>query len=124
MLVVKNRLASSSIHGLGVFADEFIPSGSVIWKWYDGIDGKTNIKTIKSLPLACQDFFNVYGWSENGIYKYCIDNQKYINHSNTPNCVLIDGGNTGIANKNIDIGEEITEDYKSFVDNFDIKDFK
>lgn len=33
MLLVKTRLGISSIHGIGLFADELIPKGTVTWRF-------------------------------------------------------------------------------------------
>ena len=123
MLLIKNKLAPSSIHGLGLFAEEYIPSGSVIWKTIDGFDGKVSIESVESLPLVCRKYFEIYGWIENGKYNFCIDNQKYINHSDNPNCIVSDDGSVGIAGRDIEAGEEITEDYRSFDENFGKRDF-
>ena len=35
MLLVKTTLRPSEVHGLGLFADEFIPKGIAIWR-FDG----------------------------------------------------------------------------------------
>jgi hypothetical protein len=38
MLVVKTKIKNSEIEGLGLFADQFIPKGSVIWKYDPSFD--------------------------------------------------------------------------------------
>ena len=38
MLLVKTRLGASAIHGIGLFADEFIPKDTVTWRFTPGLD--------------------------------------------------------------------------------------
>ncbi len=40
MLLVKTRNGKSTIEGIGCFADQFIPKGTVIWRYLDGFDQK------------------------------------------------------------------------------------
>ena len=53
----------------------------------------------------------------------CIDNEKYINHSDDPNCVFTADGNKAIAARDIKAGEEITQNYKDFDEKFGQKEF-
>jgi SET domain-containing protein len=57
-------------------------------------------------------FLKEYSWEENGITYFCSDDAKYINHSLNNNLEVKDI-NVYIlkANKYIDIGEELTENY-------------
>ena len=123
MLMVKTKIAPSKIHGVGVMTEEFIPMGSIVWQWHEGIDRKVSIAVVDALPPICQAYFKTYGWIENGEYIICIDDEQYINHSNNPNCIFVDDGNTAIASRDIAIGEEITQDYKTFDERFGLKEF-
>jgi hypothetical protein len=40
MLLVKTRLGQSLISGIGLFADQFIPKDTIIWKFTEGVDVK------------------------------------------------------------------------------------
>jgi len=123
MLIVKTKLAPSLIHGIGVFTEEFIPSGSIIWQWHEGIDHKVSPELVDALPEVCQEVFKRYSWIENDMYIICIDNERYINHSDNPNCVFPDDGTIGFAARDIQIGEEITQDYSTFDEDFGKKEF-
>jgi SET domain-containing protein len=123
MLMCKNKLAPSDIHGLGVFTEEFIPKGEVIWEWHEGIDRCVSPSVVDALPTNCQQIFKRYSWVEHGSYIICIDNEKYINHSDNPNCVFTPDGNKAIAARDIKSGEEITQNYKDFDDKFGQKEF-
>lgn len=121
MLVVNTAVAPSEIHGVGLFSKEFISSGSLIWQWHENIDQEISTDVVGALPPACQETFKRYGWVENGKYILCIDNEKFINHSDNPNCVFI--GDIAVASRDIQIDEEITQDYRQFDDNFGLKEF-
>jgi hypothetical protein len=49
MLLVRTTLRPSGVHGLGLFADEFIPKGFVIWRF----DGHVDSVTMRASSLHC-----------------------------------------------------------------------
>jgi hypothetical protein len=51
--------------------------------------------------------------SPEGIYVFCGDNAKFMNHSTDPNCDDPEGRYT-VANRDIEAGEELTSDYTTF----------
>jgi SET domain-containing protein len=83
MLFVKTKVLPSKIHGLGLFADEFIPKGTIIWKFTPGFDLKFTKEQIKSVPKQVQEYLETYCWLSKKSGKYCFssDNGKYFNHS-------------------------------------------
>jgi SET domain-containing protein len=118
--LIKNYLAKSKIHGLGLFADENIKKGRIIWKFNPFIDILIPKKAMNQLPRVAQEFIMEYGWlskiSEN--YLICSDNDRFINHSSNPNLnIIVDEKEPevmSIANRDISKGEEITVNYKDF----------
>ena len=50
MLLVKTKLDLSGIHGIGLFANEFIPKDTVIWKFNRLIDLRCSESEIGQLP--------------------------------------------------------------------------
>ena len=50
MLMVKTRIAPSSIAGIGVFADQDIPAGTVTWRFVPGYDLLLTQIAIDALP--------------------------------------------------------------------------
>ena len=81
MLLVKTTIAPSSIHGIGLFADQCIPQGT-------------------------------------RIYILCSDDTRFFNHAETPNTESreVDGEDEVItvAKRDIQPGEELTDDYRTF----------
>ena len=120
MIFVKTKVLPSKIQGLGLFADEYIPKGTIIWKFTPGFDLKFTKEQIKEFPEQVQEYLKIYSWLSEKSNKYCFssDNGKYFNHSKTPNS-LSDyyKDEEEVVTKAIrDIlrGEEITDDYSSF----------
>ncbi len=113
MLTVKTYLGKSIIHGIGLFAGEFIKKDTVIWELNRGIDLIITQDQYEKLPPLAKQHFDWFAYySENrGGWILCFDNGKFVNHSVTPNTY---GISDTIALKDIEIGEEITENYYVF----------
>ena len=85
----------SSIHGKGLFAKTFIPSGTVIG-------------TLKGEHTTTDGDHVLWIDDKRGILVQC--DLRYINHSDSPNAVYYDSLEV-CAVKDINPGEEITHDY-------------
>jgi SET domain-containing protein len=112
MLLVKTYLDKSAIHGLGVFAGEFIRKGTKIWRFADGFDRAYSLKQFAKLPKPARDFLKLYGYRVDGEILFTVDHDRHINHSDDPNTILRNG--YAIARRNISKGVEITNDYREF----------
>jgi SET domain-containing protein len=117
MLKVKTKLDRSKIAGIGVFADQEIKKGEVIWQMNNLSVFKITTEDYEKLSQEEKDFIEEkdYYWiDENGSYMIPLDDSRFINHSDNPNVVDKDDY-CCIADKNIALGEEITMNYKSLV---------
>jgi uncharacterized protein len=115
MLLVKTYVDKSKIHGIGLFANEFIPKGTIIWQYNSIVDRIATESEIKQLRLILEpDVYKELRYPisrlEKNIYVIYGDNTKFTNHSENPNIVSGDGLFT-IADRDINIGEELTENY-------------
>src|SRR3989344_8593324 len=125
MICVKTKIGPSKINGIGLFADEFIPKGAIIWKFTPGFDLKFTKGQIKKFPKQVQEYLETYCWLSKKSGKYCFasDNAKYFNHSKNPNSLSAYYKNeeevVTKAIQDIQKGEEITDNYSTFE-----KDFK
>ena len=118
MFTVATMVKSSPIQGVGVFAAQFIPAGTAIWTFTHGVDWKLAPEEISSFPQPFQARLRRYCYlDESGVYILCGDNAKFMNHSEAPNCD--DRGEVTSAIDDIQVGEELTCDYRSFDTEFD-----
>lgn len=124
MLFIKTKVLPSKIQGLGLFADEFIPKGTIIWKFTPEFDLKFTKKQIKKFPKQVQEYLETYCWLSKKSDNYCFssDNGKYFNHSKNPNSLSAYYENeeevVTKAIRDIQKGEEITDDYSTFEKGF------
>jgi SET domain-containing protein len=120
MLLVKTRIGLSSIHGIGLFADEDIPRGTVVWDFMPPFDVMVSAKKVNFLPEAARAQVLKYSYydDDEGKYVLCGDDARHFNHSETPNtgngCGQNGTGNATIAICDIRAGEEITCNYFDF----------
>lgn len=122
MFTVKTKIEKSEIHGIGVFADEFIPNGTVIWKYQENFDITLSNEQFEQLPKSAQEFFVHYGHysKAEGGYVLCGDNARFTNHSKSPAMQMLTVTDS-VAVRDINIGEEITEDYEYFDEKYKLK---
>ena len=123
MLLIKTKLGSSKIHGIGIFADQNISKGTIVWGFNSLIDIYITKSDLKKLPISSQEQLLKYIFLDKICKNYllCGDDARFFNHSDKPNC---DDGTDNIttAIKNIKKGEELTVNYKIFYG--DIKEHK
>lgn len=119
VLLVKTKIGYSKINGIGVFAAEFIPKGTIIWKYVLGFDQKLTQEQLDRFPKITKEFLEKYTYFNKytNFYVLCCDDARFYNHSKAPNTMGADMDGTedegaDIAAKDIEIGEEITCDYE------------
>jgi hypothetical protein len=112
MLLVKTYLDKSAIHGLGLFAGEFIAKGKKIWRFVEGYDRVYSPKQFAKLPKAAKDFIRFHGYRVDGEILLTVDHDRHINHSEDANTFWRNG--YSIARRDIAKGAEITNDYREF----------
>lgn len=111
MLLVNAKKSPSGIHGMGLFAQEFIPEGTVIWKFAPGFDLKICAEKLSLLsdPARVQVLQYAYFDPESGCHVLSSDDDRFTNHSPTPNTFT--RSHQTIAARDILAGEEITANY-------------
>ncbi len=95
--------------GFGVVATETIPAGTLVWV-RDRLDQVLSPEDLDTLSPHQRDLLRVHTWSENGRWYLTWDHGRYTNHSCSPNCAGLDG-EFDIAIRDIQPGEQITDDY-------------
>ncbi len=116
MLLIHARVAPSAIQGLGLFAAQDVPAGTVVWRFAPGLDQLIPQDAIPGLPAAFQDYLARYAYphpDHPGVVVLSCDHAKFMNHSDDP--AIESAGDESRARRFIAAGEEITCDYGSFV---------
>lgn len=112
MLLVKTYLDKSRIHGIGVFAGQFIRKDTKIWRFVFGFDRYYTRKRFAKLPKPAKDYIRLYGYQWKNEILLSMDYDTFMNHSENPNTYFHNG--YVIARYSIRKGEEITNDYRAF----------
>ena len=103
------RLISDEI-GYGVVAKEFIPAGTITWA-LDELDREFTPEHVKKMNPFYQNILETYCYRNNkGNLVLCWDYGRYVNHSFKSNC-LSTAYDFEIAIRDIEAGEELTDDY-------------
>lgn len=128
MLLIKVKVGASKISGIGLFADQFISKGTLIWKFQPQFDLRIDKSELDKLPVVARQAFLKYCYRNLTTKKYvlCFDDARFFNHSDTPNCIeepSPDGEEEGItvAARDILPGEELTANYNDFDADYDYK---
>jgi hypothetical protein len=96
--------------GHGVVATSFIPAGTITWV-LDDLDREFTPDQFTSMAPIYQGILDFYTFRNNkGNYVLCWDNGRYVNHSFNSNC-LTTAYDFEIAIRDIQIGEQLTDDY-------------
>ncbi len=100
----------NDVVGYGVVATAFIPKGTITWV-LDRFDQEFTAETVQELEPVFQDILTTYAYKNNlGNLILCWDNARFVNHSFKSNC-LTTAYNFEIAIRNIESGEQLTDDY-------------
>lgn len=121
MLKVKTKIGQSKIEGIGLFADQFIPKGTVTWKFDPKFDICFDLSEIKIMSELQKDLIIHFAYlsKRSGKYVYSIDNTRFTNHSINPNIAEDENLSEGdaeictVATRDIQMGEEMTIDYRA-----------
>lgn len=118
MLHIKYKLASSGIHGVGLFSDEDIAKGSLIYTANPLLD--TNITQAEFDALNNSEKAEIRWWGffdkPSSMWHVDFDVTKFINHSYKANVTQNLEHNEAflVAARDIKKGEELTQNYLEF----------
>lgn len=99
---------------MGVFAAEFIPKGTKVWEFRDSFDFRVSKESVESLPEPACSTLKHYCAFWGGGYVISADDARYLNHSDNPNLKTFAEPDCDVALRDIQIGEELLEDYREF----------
>ena len=119
MYLVKTSIHESSIEGNGIFADEYIPLGTIIY-FFKKSDAIISVNEISSLPDEEKNKIVKYGMQDESGNWLLGEGEEKLNHSCDANSLslFVDDIYCDIAVRDISEGEEITADYSLFYSTF------
>ncbi len=123
MMLVKNYLGLSEIHGVGLFAGEAIKKGQKIWEFMPGLDVVLPQSALDSPHESIRSFLQRYTYPHPEKADTIIldgDHGRFMNHSAKPNSDFRNPAVGLIALTDIAEGTEITCNYDEFNPGFDL----
>lgn len=124
MLCIRTKVQPSEVSGLGLFADENITKGTVIWKFEPRLDLLISKEDIEVMSKPAKEQIYNYAYLDRKYNKFllCGDDARFFNHSIDCNC---DDSNEDItiASRDIKKGEELTVNYSTFYGDSDLLSF-
>ena len=117
MLLVQTFIAPSAIEGMGVFAAEPIAAGARLWTFNADFDRLVPREALLGLPAPTQCFMERYAYFDVTLGGYLLDgdHSRFLNHCEDPAIAFLADGD-GYARRDIAPGEELTCDYRDFMD--------
>lgn len=118
MFLINLKLAPSSLHGIGVFTEEDIAEGVVMYRHNPTLDLQLTAAQFAELDEREQRVILHYGYIDRltGLYRLDHDDIRFVNDSYTPNVRQDEESGYLIALRPIRAGEEITLSYSDFED--------
>lgn len=121
MLKVKTIIKPSKIQGIGLFADQNISEGNIVWQFNPVFDLVFSTSQVVKMASPQKLLIQKYAFLSkvSGKYIYSADNCRFMNHSaNNYNIVPVqDRSKTefcAVANRDIKKGEELLIDYRQW----------
>lgn len=113
MILKKTILRPSKIHGIGLFANEDIKHGDLVYVKSLQLDLKLSEADFKKLEYLDKKVFLHYGYIDKDAY-YCLDfdDIRFLNHADNGNLTWLDRGL--VAKIDIKAGDELTQNYDEF----------
>ena len=122
MLCIKTYLDRSTIHGIGLFADQEIMAEELVWELNCLVDHAYTLDQWTALRanISEQSFLNIrrLSYKEENLIYLCMDNAQFMNHSEASYNVAHHGSlkNRMYAVRHIARGEELLCNYLLYGD--------
>lgn len=126
MLHVAHYVGPSSIAGVGLFAGEAIAAGTLIYTCDPRTLRIIAENELAALPEAVRRSLLRYCYRGRGTQRlssafyYCVDDARFFNHADTPNCRWVAEREVYVAGCDIAAGTELTCDYFDFSEPEDV----
>lgn len=115
------HVKSSTIQGLGLFASEFLPKGTIWWRATPNeliFIKKEQYEALRALSNGQSAFLidiERYGYYIRALdsLAYICTDARYLNHSSDPNSAPTEDRLASVTLRDVACGEELLEDYRS-----------
>lgn len=117
MMRVRASLKYSAIHGIGLFAEEDIPAGTVVWDFDPKFDLAYDRSDLDAFPDFVRAEVLKFSFWDDRLQKFvlCADNARFFNHTDeAPNCLDHEDRRRTISVRDIARGEELTANYREW----------
>lgn len=118
MIHIRYKLDRSAIHGIGIFADQDIQEGQLIYTVSPLLDVNITQEQFDSLSAEEKKEVRYWGYwfAPEKVWHVDFDHIHFINHSFVPNTVqdFSSSGHPLTATRDIKTGEELTQNYLDF----------
>ncbi|KKS94280.1 MAG: Nuclear protein SET [Candidatus Collierbacteria bacterium GW2011_GWB1_44_6] len=118
MIHIKYKLDKSKIHGVGLFTDEDLDQGQLVYTASPKLDVNLSEQEFEELNPKEQVEISYWGFwdKDKNVWHVDFDNSRFINHSDSPTVTQdIDRGEAYmVTTRKVDRGEEITQNYLEF----------
>lgn len=121
MVLVKTKLGKSTIHGIGLFADQFIPVGMATFRYTPWFDFSYSEEDLSKMSEEARRQILWYSYIDKKTNKYVLlsDDYRFINHSKNPEKINIKSSpDEDVALRDIQPGEELLCNYNGFDDTY------
>ena len=123
MMLIRNYIGLSKIHGIGLFAGEPVKKGQKIWEFMPGLDVELPRSALNSSIEPVRSYLQRYTYPHHQKADYIIldgDHGRFMNHSESPNTDFRVAA-LGIATQDIPEGAEITCNYNELDPDFQLE---
>lgn len=119
MMLIRTRVAPSTIHGMGLFTQEPVLKGTPVWRFEPGFDRDFSPEQFATLPVLAREHTRWFSYvsQADGHRILSGDHSCFMNHAAAPNTGAPADSQPPIitvALRDLAAGEEITCDYFAF----------
>lgn len=129
MLILKTSVKQSPIEGVGLFADQNIKKGDIVWQYtpdtcliFTQSQFEALLTSFHKTERQLIQYYLTYSYYQKYLEGliFCLDNGRFVNHSDQPNLAGPSdmppelAWQYSVALRDIEKGEELTENYETY----------
>jgi hypothetical protein len=117
MILIDYIIKPSQLGGLGIFSNQLVNVGQIVWKNNSDSEMIISAEKFDVCSEYLKSIFRRYGYKTKGRdeWRLPLDDSRFFNHSLNPSIVENENGDY-ISISQINVGDEVTCNYKEFDD--------